>query len=63
MNNQFLEVVISQPRGLGLSLDCITSNKIVLFAGGTGLFPFSDFIDMLYKTKLIEEGHPLANIL
>lgn len=58
-----MEVIISQPRGLGLSLDCLTSNKIVLFAGGTGLYPFCDFIDMLFKTKLIEEGHPMSNIL
>ena len=27
--------------------------KIILVAGGTGIYPFSDFIDLLYKEQLM----------
>lgn len=31
--------------------------------GGTGLFPFSDLIDLLYKSRLVEEKHAQAQLL
>jgi NAD(P)H-flavin reductase len=50
-------IKFSIPRGSGLELDATRSGRIVVVAGGTGLFPFSDLIDLLYKTHLIEKGH------
>ena len=31
-----------------------------MMAGGTGLYPFSDTIDLLYKEHLVSSGHSLA---
>lgn len=56
-------IVISQPRGLGLALDCVTSKNVVIFAGGTGLYPYSDLIDLLFKAKLVREGHQLSGMI
>lgn len=44
----------SQPKGLGLELEVTKPGKIVIIAGGTGLFPFSDFIDLLFKTAFLQ---------
>jgi len=30
----------------------------VIVAGGTGLFPFSDFIDLSFKAHLLEQQNP-----
>jgi NAD(P)H-flavin reductase len=57
------KIVISHPRGLGLSLDCVPATSIVLFAGGTGLYPFSDLIDLLFKAKLVRENHQMRDEL
>lgn len=56
-------ILVSEPRGLGLSLDTIDSTKIVLFAGGTGLYPYCDFIDLLYKSMLVSQKHDSAKKL
>lgn len=53
-NSKINEIKISQPRGLGLYLDAVTSKNIVIFAGGTGLYPYSDLIDLLFKDRLVE---------
>jgi tRNA A37 N6-isopentenylltransferase MiaA len=38
-----------------MKLDKISSSgKIVIVAGGTGMFPFIDFIDLLFKKVLCE---------
>ena len=34
--------------------------KIVLLAGGTGIYPFSDTIDLLFKDHLVDTGSPYA---
>jgi hypothetical protein len=47
---------LSSPKGLGLELDVTKPGKIVIVAGGTGLFPFSDFIDLLFKEVYLEES-------
>lgn len=31
-----------------------------MFAGGTGLNPFADTIDVLFKEVLLSDGHQLA---
>lgn len=56
-------IKISQPRGLGLALDCVTAKNIVVFAGGTGLYPYSDLIDLLFKAKLVREEHQLSSMI
>jgi hypothetical protein len=33
----------------------------VIIAGGTGMYPFSDLIDLLYKDQLIKEKHEMAD--
>jgi NAD(P)H-flavin reductase len=47
------KLVLSQPRGKGLELQHTAPGVIVIVAGGTGLFPFMDFIDLMFKTHLI----------
>ena len=33
--------------------------KIILLAGGTGIYPFIDTIDVLYKKALVDQEHPM----
>lgn len=54
-------IVISEEKGEGLRLSEIAEGKIVIVAGGTGLFPFSDLIDLLYKDQLLKEEPSLKN--
>lgn len=46
------EVHISGPKGRGLCLDAVPRGDIVLIAGGTGLFPFLDLLDLLFKATV-----------
>lgn len=55
-----LTVKLSIPRGKGLELDRTPPGRIVALIGGTGLFPFSDLIDLLFKAQLIENNHSLS---
>lgn len=65
--SQFLQlpfqgsIAISSPRGRGLSLHDLPPGRVILLAGGTGLYPFSDTVDLVYKEHLVESGHSLAN--
>lgn len=57
--NELLEgeinhLVLSQPKGFGLGLPDIKAGTILIIAGGTGLYPFSDLIDLLYKDLLVQ---------
>lgn len=54
-NNE--EMNISRNRGLGLSLHTKRMGNIVVFAGGTGINPFCDLIDLLFKDMLIYSNH------
>jgi NAD(P)H-flavin reductase len=45
-------LTLSEPRGEGLHLHELTPGKVVIVAGGTGLYPFSDLIDLLFKDQL-----------
>lgn len=51
--------MISQPRGRGLALQDILDlpqpYNLVLFSGGTGIYPFADLIDLLFKDLLLEK--------
>ena len=52
------EFQVSRPRGLGLDLESLVGKRdIVIMAGGTGFYPFSDLIDILFKELLVMEGH------
>lgn len=56
-------VIVSRPRGRGLSLQDMPEGRIVLLAGGTGLYPFSDTIDLLFKEHLVNTGHSQASAI
>lgn len=56
-------VKFSCPRGKGLELEDTKPGRIILVAGGTGIFPFSDLIDLLFKTQMIEEKHRMSEEL
>jgi hypothetical protein len=36
-----------------MKFDIIGSGKIIIVTGGTGIFPFIDFIDILFKKSLV----------
>ena len=55
-----VEIKFSIPRGRGLELDVTNPGRIIVVAGGTGLFPFSDLIDLLYKSEVIEKRHMMS---
>ena len=52
-----VDVRFSMPRGMGLELVNTKPGRIVVVAGGTGLFPFSDLIDLLYKDRMVRLNH------
>ena len=54
---------VSKPRGFGLCFETIKPGKIIILAGGTGIFPFSDFIDLFFKETLLNENHPLSSTI
>jgi len=37
--------------------------KVIIVAGGTGIYPFSDLIDLLYKDQLAKDNPELKNII
>ena len=47
------KLLISHSKGEGLQLTQTKPGKIILVAGGTGIYPFSDFIYLLYKEQLM----------
>lgn len=46
---------MSTSRGEGLKFGELKPGKIVIVAGGTGLFPFCDLIDLLFKRLLVQK--------
>lgn len=48
------KIVISNSKGEGLQLTHTKPGRIIIVAGGTGLYPYSDFIDLLFKEELIK---------
>lgn len=43
---------LSSERGFGLSLASLDPGRVVIAIGGTGIYPFSDLIDLLFKDCL-----------
>ena len=58
-----INVKFSAPRGRGLQLDETKPGRIIVLAGGTGLYPFCDIIDLLYKDYMIKKKHKMSNQL
>ena len=57
-------VKVSCAKGDGLGLQEKTPGKVIIFAGGTGIYPFIDIIDVLFKKMLCDQNHSLkAKIL
>ena len=56
-------MVISRNRGLGLSLQTMRMGDIVVIAGGTGINPFCDLIDLLFKDMVISSNHTLSSTI
>jgi len=42
-------ISINGLRGRGLCLERVPAGEVVIIAGGTGLFPFLDLLDLLFK--------------
>ena len=47
------QIKISRPRGRGLALHEVSPGRILIFAAGTGLNPFCDLIDLIFKQTLL----------
>jgi NAD(P)H-flavin reductase len=47
-----VKLKISESKGEGLQFTHLNPGKIIMLAGGTGIYPFSDFIDLLFKSEL-----------
>lgn len=54
------KMILSQNRGFGLNLQEKNAGQIVIFSGGTGVHPFYDLIDLVYKSILINKKHKLS---
>jgi NAD(P)H-flavin reductase len=49
VNNKDQLYSVQGPLGLGLKIKNDYSGHLVLFAGGTGIFPFLDLLDFIFK--------------
>jgi predicted ferric reductase len=36
-----------------MKFDTIDEDEVIIVAGGTGIFPFIDFLDILFKQSLV----------
>jgi hypothetical protein len=52
-------LLLSPPKGFGLKLNELAAGTVLIVAGGTGLYPFSDLIDLLFKDALVKKNHPM----
>lgn len=44
------EIIVSTPMGAGMNYQDLNENsKVILVCGGTGILPFCDLIDLLFK--------------
>lgn len=49
-------IMIEGPKGRGLCLEGIPAGPIVVIASGTGIFPFLDLIDLIFKATIKHES-------
>lgn len=54
IEQRFSKLQLSTQRGRGLQLYNLTPGKVVIFICGTGIIPFGDLIDLLFKAILIQ---------
>lgn len=54
------ELILSKPLGAGMKYgELKEEGKVIIVCGGTGLLPFCDFIDLLFKRVLLLENHAM----
>jgi hypothetical protein len=53
------DLQVSRSKGDGLGLQEKKEGKVYIFAGGTGIYPFIDVIDILFKKGIVAQGHTL----
>ena len=46
---------LSSPKGEGLRFAQLKPGKVVIVAGGTGIYPFADLIDLLFKDEIMKQ--------
>lgn len=63
ISNEVHNMTLSSPKGFGLKLSEAKEGTILMIAGGTGLYPFSDLIDLLFKDYLLSLTHPLREAI
>jgi hypothetical protein len=64
VGRQQVNLAVSEARGEGLGLARLQAGRVLIVAGGTGLYPFCDLIDLLFKQQLSEDRPDLkAQIL
>lgn len=51
LNTKKMTLSLSCEKGLGLQLRELPEGRVIIVAGGTGLLPFSDLIDLLFKAE------------
>lgn len=55
VEEKYKDLKLSTSRGEGLRFGELKPGKIIIVAGGTGLFPFCDLIDLLFKNLLVQK--------
>jgi len=55
-------VTIEGPKGRGLCLEALAPGSIAIIAGGSGLFPFLDLIDLVFKGTVKHESIPVSEV-
>ena len=43
------KMIVTEAKGRGLALNEVAKGTVVLIGGGTGLYPYCDLIDLLFK--------------
>ena len=54
-NQPVKKIMIGCEKGEGLELAHTPSGHVIMVAGGTGQFAYSDLIDLIYKEQLVKE--------
>ena len=55
VKNTITSLRISCVKGEGVQFESLSGGKILMLVGGTGIYPLSDLIDMLYKSALAKQ--------
>lgn len=55
VDGNFKEIYLSCSRGLGLRFAELKPGKVIIMTGGTGVYPFCDLIDLIFKEALMKK--------